>query len=52
MSETDQQLASRVATEAGAMLVELRDELVAEGVVVRRQGRGTYVVEHDLKRPG
>ena len=32
MSETDQQLASRVATEAGAMLVELRDELVAEGV--------------------
>ena len=32
MSETDQQLASRVATEAGAMLVDLRDELVAEGV--------------------
>ncbi len=32
MSETDQQLASRVATEAGAMLVELRDELVAEGI--------------------
>ncbi len=31
MSETDQQLASRVATEAGAMLVELRDELVAIG---------------------
>ncbi len=31
MSETDQQLASRVATEAGAMLVELRDELVAVG---------------------
>ena len=26
------------------------DELVAEGIVVRRQGRGTYVVEHDLKR--
>jgi len=26
------------------------DELVAEGVVVRRQGRGTYVAEHDLKR--
>jgi 3'(2'), 5'-bisphosphate nucleotidase len=32
VSETDQQLASRVATEAGAMLVELRDELVAEGI--------------------
>ncbi|MEY3071440.1 MAG: hypothetical protein RL473_1547 [Actinomycetota bacterium] len=32
MSETDQQLASRVATEAGAMLVELRDELVSEGI--------------------
>ena len=32
MSETDQELASRVATEAGAMLVELRDELVAEGI--------------------
>ena len=32
MSETDQQLASRVATEAGAMLVNLRDELVAEGI--------------------
>ena len=32
MSETDQQLASRVATEAGVMLVELRDELVAEGI--------------------
>ena len=32
MSETDQQLASRVATEAGAMLVELRDDLVAEGI--------------------
>ena len=32
MSETDQQLASRVATEVGAMLVELRDELVAEGI--------------------
>jgi 3'(2'), 5'-bisphosphate nucleotidase len=31
VSETDQQLASRVATEAGAMLVELRDELVAIG---------------------
>jgi 3'(2'), 5'-bisphosphate nucleotidase len=31
VSETDQQLASRVATEAGAMLVELRDELVAVG---------------------
>ena len=32
MSETDQQLASRVATEAGVMLVNLRDELVAEGI--------------------
>jgi len=32
VSETDQQLASRVATEAGAMLVELRDELVSEGI--------------------
>ena len=32
MSETDQQLASRVATEAGIMLVDLRDELVAEGI--------------------
>ena len=32
MSDTDQQLASRVATEAGVMLVELRDELVAEGI--------------------
>ena len=32
MSETDQQLASRVATEAGVMLVELRNELVAEGI--------------------
>ena len=26
------------------------DELVAEGMVIRRQGRGTYVAEHDLKR--
>ena len=26
------------------------DELVAEGIVVRRQGRGTYVAEHDAKR--
>lgn len=26
------------------------DELVAEGIVVRRQGRGTFVAEHDLKR--
>ena len=26
------------------------EELVAEGIVVRRQGRGTYVAEHDLKR--
>jgi GntR family transcriptional regulator len=26
------------------------DELVSEGIVVRRQGRGTYVAEHDLKR--
>jgi len=26
------------------------DELVAEGIVVRRQGRGTYVAEHDIKR--
>lgn len=26
------------------------DELVADGIVVRRQGRGTYAVEHDLKR--
>ena len=26
------------------------DELVAEGILVRRQGRGTYVAEHDLKR--
>lgn len=30
--ETDQQLATRVATEAGAMLLTLRDELDAEGV--------------------
>jgi len=28
------------------------DELVAEGIVVRRQGRGTYVAEHDAKRHG
>ena len=26
------------------------DELVAEGIVIRRQGRGTYVAEHDAKR--
>ena len=26
------------------------DELVAEVIVVRRQGRGTYVAEHDIKR--
>jgi len=32
VSETDQQLASRLATEAGVMLVDLRDELVAEGI--------------------
>lgn len=32
MSETDQQLASRVATEAGVMLVDLREELVTEGI--------------------
>jgi len=32
VSETDQQLASRVATEAGVMLVDLREELVTEGI--------------------
>ena len=32
MSETDQQLASRIATQAGVMLVELRDELAIEGI--------------------
>ena len=32
MIETDQQLASRVATEAGVMLVDLREELVTEGI--------------------
>jgi len=26
------------------------DELVSEGIVIRRQGRGTYVAEHDAKR--
>jgi GntR family transcriptional regulator len=26
------------------------DELVAEGIVTRRQGKGTYVVEHNIKR--
>jgi GntR family transcriptional regulator len=26
------------------------DELVAEGIVIRRQGRGTFVAEHDAKR--
>ena len=26
------------------------DELVAEGIVVRKQGKGTYVAEHDAKR--
>uniref|UniRef100_UPI0040483EBD GntR family transcriptional regulator n=1 Tax=Polynucleobacter sp. TaxID=2029855 RepID=UPI0040483EBD len=26
------------------------DELVSDGIVVRRQGRGTYVAEHDSKR--
>ena len=26
------------------------DELVADGIVTRRQGKGTYVAEHDLKR--
>ena len=31
-------------------ITEAVDELVAEGIVVRRQGRGTYVAEHDLKR--
>ena len=32
MSETDQQLASRIATQAGVMLVELRDQLANEGI--------------------
>jgi 3'(2'), 5'-bisphosphate nucleotidase len=32
VSETDQQLASRIATQAGIMLVELRDELAIEGI--------------------
>jgi len=32
VSETDQQLASRIATQAGIMLVELRDELATEGI--------------------
>lgn len=32
MSETDQQLASRIATQTGVMLVELRDELAIEGI--------------------
>ncbi len=32
MSETDQQLASRIATQAGVMLVELRNELAIEGI--------------------
>ena len=26
------------------------DELVAEGIVVRKQGKGTFVAEHDVKR--
>jgi GntR family transcriptional regulator len=26
------------------------DELVAEGIVIRRQGKGTFVAEHDVKR--
>lgn len=26
------------------------DELVADGIVIRRQGRGTYLTEHNLKR--
>ena len=26
------------------------DELVSEGIVVRRQGKGTYIAEHDAKR--
>ena len=26
------------------------DELVAEGIVIRRQGKGTFVAEHDIKR--
>ena len=26
------------------------DELVADGIVVRRQGKGTFVAEHDVKR--
>lgn len=26
------------------------DELVAEGIVIRRQGKGTYVAEHDEQR--
>jgi len=32
VSETDQQLASRIATQAGVMLVKLRDELAIEGI--------------------
>ncbi|MCX6534398.1 MAG: 3'(2'),5'-bisphosphate nucleotidase CysQ [Actinobacteria bacterium] len=32
VSETDQQLASRIATQAGVMLVELRNELAIEGI--------------------
>ena len=26
------------------------DELVAQGIVIRRQGKGTYVAEHDEQR--
>jgi GntR family transcriptional regulator len=26
------------------------DDLVADGILIRRQGKGTYVAEHDLKR--
>lgn len=26
------------------------DELVAEGIVIRRQGKGTYIAEHDEQR--
>jgi len=49
MLPSEFQLADRFGVSQGTVRKAL-DELAADNVVVRRQGRGTFVAEHDLHR--